>query len=171
MDVQSLKYCAEYHLWATKRLALSLEQISDHDFYADCGLFFHSVFGTLNHLVLGERDLWFARFQGKSTPIVALNRIVETDRAALISALNASAAAWYDFIIQLDHHKIPQQLHYITSAGQKISLPYLKTLWHVLNHATHHRGQMTVALTQQGYQCPELDMVYMLLEQQISIGS
>jgi uncharacterized damage-inducible protein DinB len=31
-----------------------------------------------------------------------------------------------------------------------------------LNHSTHHRGQITAALTAMGQPAPELDMVYML---------
>ena len=36
------------------------------------------------------------------------------------------------------------------------------TLAHVFNHGTHHRGQITAALTALGQPCPELDLVYFL---------
>ena len=36
------------------------------------------------------------------------------------------------------------------------------TLAHVFNHGTHHRGQITAALTALGQPCPELDFVYFL---------
>jgi hypothetical protein len=32
--------------------------------------------------------------------------------------------------------------------------------------ATHHRGQITAALTHLGHDCPELDMVYFLQAEQ-----
>jgi uncharacterized damage-inducible protein DinB len=35
---------------------------------------------------------------------------------------------------------------------------------HVFNHGTHHRGQITAAMTILGHKCPELDLFYMLLE-------
>ena len=41
-------------------------------------------------------------------------------------------------------------------------LPFAATLAHVFNHGTHHRGQITAALTAMGHACPELDMVWML---------
>jgi uncharacterized damage-inducible protein DinB len=41
-------------------------------------------------------------------------------------------------------------------------LPFAATLAHVFNHSTHHRGQITAALTAMGQPAPELDMVYML---------
>ncbi len=42
------------------------------------------------------------------------------------------------------------------------SLTFAATLAHVFNHSTHHRGQITAALTAMGQPAPELDMVYML---------
>ncbi|MCX7255359.1 MAG: damage-inducible protein DinB [Polaromonas sp.] len=45
------------------------------------------------------------------------------------------------------------------------SLPFAATLAHVFNHGTHHRGQITAALTALGQPCPELDMVYFLQAQ------
>jgi uncharacterized damage-inducible protein DinB len=32
----------------------------------------------------------------------------------------------------------------------------------VFNHGTHHRGQITAALTAMGRPCPELDLVWLL---------
>ena len=46
------------------------------------------------------------------------------------------------------------------------SLPFAATLAHVFNHGTHHRGQVTAALTALGHPCPVLDLVYMLQEEQ-----
>lgn len=44
------------------------------------------------------------------------------------------------------------------------SLPFAATLAHVFNHSTHHRGQITAALTAQGRPCPPLDFAPYLLE-------
>ena len=65
--------------------------------------------------------------------------------------------------------KFGHDLHYKTSAGQEMSLPYAATLLHVFNHGTHHRGQVTAALTSMGYPCPEMDMVYMLIEKNLPV--
>jgi len=35
-------------------------------------------------------------------------------------------------------------------------------LAHVLNHGTHHRGQITAAVTAMGHPAPELDLLYHL---------
>ena len=56
-----------YHVWATnKLLASNLKNLSDADWRRDCGLFFRSVHGTLNHLLVAD-ELWYARFaEGRS---------------------------------------------------------------------------------------------------------
>ncbi len=46
--------------------------------------------------------------------------------------------------------------------GDFESLPFAPTLGHVFDHATHHRGQITAAITAMGYPCPEIDWVWML---------
>jgi len=54
------KMMADYHLWAYQRLHQSLEPLSDDEYHRACGLFFKSVHGTLNHLLLGDR-VWHGR--------------------------------------------------------------------------------------------------------------
>jgi uncharacterized damage-inducible protein DinB len=41
-------------------------------------------------------------------------------------------------------------------------LQHLQTLAHVVNHGTHHSGQITASWTAMGPPAPERDMVYML---------
>ena len=50
--------------------------------------------------------------------------------------------------------------------GQLATLPFAATLTHVFNHGTHHRGQITAAFTRLGQPFPELDLVYMLQQEQ-----
>ena len=169
MQLESLELMARYNVWATKKLNLILQTVSDTDFFQDNGLFFGSIFATLNHLLVGEHYLWYPRFSAhssaKPTPKLKLNTIIETDRTLLIKELEDKASNWLQLIDVIKSKTIPQDLNYQTSTGQQMSLPYLATLMHVFNHGTHHRGQITAALTAMGYACPELDLVYMLIDE------
>ncbi len=166
INLESLQLLARYNIWATTKLSQSLANVTDADFYRDSGLFFQSIFGTLNHLLLGEHELWFSRFAKGYSPTLQLNSIVEQDRHILIQTLQEKALNWITFLNDLDPQDLAGNLNYQTSTGQPKSLPYAATLVHVFNHGTHHRGQISAALTAMGYACPELDLVYMLVEEQ-----
>lgn len=166
INLESLQLLARYNIWATTKLSQSLADVTDADFYRDCGLFFQSIFGTLNHLLLGEHELWFPRFAQGHSPALQLNTIVEQDRHVLIQTLQEKTLNWITFLNAVKPQDLTGNLNYQTSTGQQKSLPYAATLVHVFNHGTHHRGQISAALTAMGYVCPELDLVYMLVEEQ-----
>lgn len=165
MEMSLFNTLARYNIWATDRLVQVLETVSDEDFFKDQGLFFKSIFGTLNHILVGEHDLWFARFSQGRSEALALDRIIESDRQLLLKTLQQKSYHWIEFLQQLDPAVFAQQLHYTTTTGQALSLPYAATLQHVFNHSTHHRGQISAALTQMGYPSPVMDLVYMLVEE------
>ena len=165
MSNQNLLIMAQYNIWATARLTHSLQPISGEDFHKDLGLFFKSIAGTLNHLLLGEHYLWFSRFKEGTSPTIALDTILHSDKNTLLNELNLKSQNWIDFIQQLDDERLKGQLTYRRVNGEQLTLPFAATLMHVFNHGTHHRGQITAALTMMGYPCPELDLVYMLAEQ------
>lgn len=156
---------ARYNVWATRRLLEAVAGVSDADYRKDVGLFFKSIHGTLNHLLVGEHMLWYPRFAKGVSPKMALNEEVEPDRARLGQALKGGAANWLPLIESWPAERFGGALNYTNMRGQAMSLPFAPTLAHVFNHGTHHRGQITAALTALGQPCPELDLVYLLQEE------
>jgi len=156
---------ARYNVWATALLLDAVAPVGEGDYRRDLGLFFKSIHGTLNHLLVGEHLLWFRRFAEGVLPKVALNAEVETDRAQLAARLREGAARWQPLIESWTADRFAGTLTYTTMRGQPASLPFAATLAHVFNHGTHHRGQITAALTRLGQPCPELDLVYMLQQE------
>lgn len=157
---------AHYHVWATQRLLETVSRVSDSDYRRDVGLFFKSIHGTLNHLLVGESMLWYPRFAQGASPVLALDAEIETDRERLAQTLKVGSANWAPLIASWPVERFDGQLSYTTMRGASANLPFAATLSHVFNHATHHRGQITAALTAIGQPCPELDMVYFLQAQQ-----
>ena len=153
---------ARYHAWATAQLYEHVDRLSDADYRRDAGLFFKSVHGTLNHLLVADHALWFPRFaEGVSNP-VALDAELESDRAALRDRVLVAVPRWQALIASLDDARLAGTLDYTTTKGIAQSLPFAPTLGHVFNHGTHHRGQVTAAITAMGYPCPEIDWVWLL---------
>lgn len=153
---------ARYNVWATARLLSAVQALPEDGYRRDVGLFFHSIHGTLNHLLVGEHLLWFVRFSEGISPKVALDAEVEPDRARLDTRLREGAARWAPLIASLSPERWNSTLDYTTMRGTAASLPFAATLAHVFNHGTHHRGQITAALTALGQPSPELDLVYFL---------
>ena len=153
---------ARYNVWATARLLGAVRAVGEADYRRDVGLFFKSIHGTLNHLLVGEHLLWFVRFAEGRSPTVALDTEVEHDRAQLDARLREGAARWQPLVASFQPDRWNSTLDYTTMRGTAASLPFAATLAHVFNHGTHHRGQITAALTALGQPCPELDLVYFL---------
>lgn len=157
---------ARYNVWATQRLLQATEPVSDADYRRDIGLFFKSIHGTLNHVLVGEHLLWYPRFargaSPKAGPALTLDMEVEPDRARLGQALKGGAANWAPLIENWPAERFDGELTYTTLRGTTATLPFASTLAHVFNHGTHHRGQISAALTLLGQPAPELDLVYFL---------
>lgn len=152
---------ARYHGWAFDRLFAALEGVADADYRRDSGLFFRSLHGTLNHMLLADL-LWYGRFTGRAHAATSLSDEVEADRAALVAGVRAQCAHWVALVEAAGDDLFATRLRYANMAGQPCDTPWAGTLLHVFNHCTHHRGQMSAVLTQLGQPAPEMDFVYFL---------
>lgn len=162
---EHLQTLARYHLWATRRVLAAVDALPEDTYRRDAGLFFGSIHRTLNHLLLTDRELWFRRFAEGVSPALALDLEVEPDRARLRERLVEAALDWLPMLEVWPDARLLGRIEYRRMSGQEMSLPFAATLAHVFNHATHHRGQVSAALTAAGQPAPELDLVYMLQEE------
>ena len=157
---------ARYNVWATARLLDAVKALPDDDYRRDVGLFFRSIHGTLNHLLVGEHLLWFVRFDEGRSPSLALDAEAEPDRHQLAQRLRDGAARWAPLVTSWPVDRWEGDLAYTTTKGEAVSMPFAATLAHVFNHGTHHRGQISAALTLLGHACPVLDLIYFLRAEQ-----
>jgi len=153
---------ARYNLWATGSLFEHVDALPEDDYRRDAGLFFKSVHGTLNHLLVGEHALWRRRFAEGQSARLRLDAEMETERARLRERLIEGAQAWQALIESWPEGRFDSVLAYTSTQGVAMELPFAATLAHVFNHGTHHRGQISAAITAMGHACPEIDLVWML---------
>lgn len=156
---------ARYDAWATHRLLDAVARVGEDDYRRDLGLFFKSIHGTLNHLAVAQH-IWFSRFAQGQSPRLALDAELDADLARVATRLRVGAGDWAPLIARFSAAQWGGRLDYVTTKGVPASLPFVATLTHVFNHGTHHRGQITAALTALGHPGPVLDLVYMLQEEQ-----
>jgi uncharacterized damage-inducible protein DinB len=158
---EQLLTLADYHVWAFRVLDEALLPIADADYAADAGLFFGSIHATLNHLLLGDR-VWFGRVTGEPYEVAGLDVELEAERTALSRALDVQARRWRPWLEGLDDATLAADLHYTNLSGTAFRNPLAMIVLHVFNHGTHHRGQISAAVTRAGHAAPEMDLIWYL---------
>ena len=162
---------ARQHIWATRRVLKSVASLSDSDYYASfAGLFFGSVHATVNHLRCADA-VWYARMShGKSSGFEHLwssGRFAEVvpGREGAVLKLAAQVEQWVPYVVDLSagDDALLATFRYVDTSGSWHEAVRAPILDHVFNHGTHHRGQITAALSRFGspQDYPELDMPLM----------
>ncbi|SJZ44375.1 Uncharacterized damage-inducible protein DinB (forms a four-helix bundle) [Oceanospirillum multiglobuliferum] len=159
---QHLAKLSRYHRWATEKLFESVSLLSDEQYRQDAGLFFGSVHGTLNHLLLVDQ-LWHARIEGIPYPVTDLSHEIESNAKALETALLAQCNTWFQTCATVTERRLSKAIEYRNIAGQKAEINLDDLLIHVFNHGTHHRGQISAVLVEHGVPVPEMDYYYFVL--------
>ena len=150
---------ASYNRWMNEKLYALCAQLSDAERKKDCGAFFKSLHGTLNHLLLADK-VWFGRFTGKPVAFPSLAEELHSDFAALREDRVALDAAIVDWAAALSDEQLAGVLEYTSMLSPG---PRRYELWlavtHFFNHQTHHRGQLTTLLSQFGLDIGVTDLI------------
>lgn len=158
-----LRTLARYNRWANERLYAACRALADETYRADRGAFFGSIHGTLNHILVGDRA-WLGRLEGVDRGIRSLDQILYDDLPALAEARSEEDARIIAFADGLVPERAEEPLVYRTIAGEAQETPIGLVVLHMINHATHHRGQVHGLLSQVPTDPPPLDLIYFLRE-------
>jgi uncharacterized damage-inducible protein DinB len=138
---------AGYNAWCNERLYDATAKIDEDDYRADRGVFFKSLHGTLNHLLVGDR-IWMQRFTGQGEIPSSLDTILYDDFSQLRSARRGEDARIARFIAALTDTDLTKTIRYRTVVNpQDIEQVLAPALDHFFNHQTHHRGQAHALLS------------------------
>ncbi|WP_445368750.1 DinB family protein [Methylomonas sp. BW4-1] len=157
--LENLQLQARYSQWVNQRLYDVCANLTEDDPKRDRGVFFHSIHGTWNHLLLGDR-VWLARLQGQPVPYQCLDLELYADFAELRAAQADCDQALRDWIKGLQTDDLQRRITFRSlSTGQdkELSVPIMLTA--LLNHKTHHRGQITALLSQCGCESGDIDFI------------
>lgn len=132
---------AGYNAWCNERLYKAAAQIPDAEYRADRGVYFRSLHGTLNHLLVGDR-IWMRRFTAQGEVPPALDAILCDDFSRLRAARRSEDARISDYVGSLNESDLSKPIRYRTFVNpQDIEQVLAPALDHFFNHQTHHRGQ------------------------------
>ena len=144
-----------YTTWATQRLVGAAAQLSPEELTHDFKTADRSVLGTLVHVYAADR-IWLARLtQAPSAPFV-------TDADYRLSVLQEDWPAlyvrWQRWANALTEDGVHAIAAYKDTKGNPYSQPVWQIVLHVVNHGTHHRGQVAGFLRALGRTPPPLDL-------------
>jgi uncharacterized damage-inducible protein DinB len=172
MTLEWIGALARYNRWMNDKLYGLAATLGDEARKRDVGAFFKSIHGTFNHLLLADR-VWLARFTNESVPdgfmgpggIRSLDQELYSDFEELRRERVITDDALSAWVAGLTEERLAAPLVY-TRRGQKQESPLWWSVAHVFNHQTHHRGQITALLAQQGHDPGVTDLAAMLREEQ-----
>jgi uncharacterized damage-inducible protein DinB len=141
--LQQYRVMAAYNRQINQQFYTACAELSEAQLKQDRGVFFTSIFGTLNHLLLVDR-LWLGGFTKNSVAFNSLDEELYGDFAELRAErerTDADILTWAD-TLTLEQLEAPFNEH--------LAFPTWLTVTHFFNHQTHHRGQLSALLGQCG---------------------
>jgi len=150
---------SRYNQWMNDRLYEVCKSIPDEIRKQDQKAFFRSIHGALNHILLADK-LWLARFQQQSLTFNSLDQELYTDFNELHQERQKTDREIQVWVNSLTPEKLAAPLRFISMTQPKESVfPLWHAAMHFFNHQTHHRGQVTTLLTQNGYDIGVTDLL------------
>jgi uncharacterized damage-inducible protein DinB len=149
----------EYNYWARDRQLDACANITKEQFVQALGGSFGSLRDTLVHLA-GAEWIWCERWNGRSPRAFPAG----SDFPSLESMKHYWHGVEEDvrrFVGAVTEDTLHEPLSYINLAGKPFTYPLWQTMFHLVNHGTYHRGQVTTLLRQLGAQPASVDYLLM----------
>jgi len=146
----------DYTAWASHLLMEAAAQLSDEELTRDFGTADKSVLGTLVH-VFGADRVWLARL--KREPANTFLTEADYHLAVLQKDWPMLYQQWAQWAAGLSDEACQSDVSYSDLRGNPYCQPLGQLVLHVVNHGSHHRGQVSGFLRALGHTPPKLDLV------------
>jgi uncharacterized damage-inducible protein DinB len=114
------------------------------------------------HLYASEKN-WLARMQ-EGTASIQHRTTEDNQLEILLPNWTEVQESWKAWASQLPSAAPDQVMEYFDLKGRKWAQPLWQILLHVVNHSTHHRGQISGFLRALGKTPPPLDFIVFVRE-------
>lgn len=162
MNLQTINFLYNYSAWANGRVLETAAHLDASQLLAQPLASAPSVRDTLVH-TMSAQEIWLARWRGTSLDSLADPAAFATV-ADIRAHWDAVEAETQRFISSLDDARLQQPLAYQNLSGTSFSEPLWQQMLHQVNHATQHRSEAAMLLTEMGYSPGEVDVArYMRL--------
>jgi uncharacterized damage-inducible protein DinB len=154
--LEAIRNLYAYNAWANTRILDTAERLSVQQFVSprEGG---EVVRDTLVH-VAWSQWLWLERCKGDS-PQTRWNPADFPYVAALRQRWDQVEAETQDYITGLTESDLGRTISYLNFQGESWSYPRWQALLHQINHATQHRSEVALLMTQSGCSSGNLDFL------------
>lgn len=156
VSVDTLRLQLDYSTWATQRLLDSAAKLSNDELTRDFQTSDKCVLDTLVHVYAADR-IWLSRVQDQ--PRATFSDAEDRDLAVLQDEWPALHQRWKLWLRDFSDADVKRTIAYRDMKGNPYSQPVWQILLHLVNHGTHHRGQVSGFLRAMGHTPPPLDMI------------
>ncbi len=147
-----------YTRWASRKLVEAAASLTEEERTRDFRHADKSVLGTLVHIFAADRA-WLGRITGNP-----VTRFLDAEADMKLSVLENDWPAlherWLAWASGLDDQAMLASTSYKDLKGNPHATPLWQILLHVVNHATHHRGQVSAMMRAMGHTPPPLDLIF-----------
>jgi uncharacterized damage-inducible protein DinB len=159
--IDALRLLTYYNIRVNVKLFGILQELPDAEITRDAGSYFGSILDLLNHVLTSDLG-WLSRFRDAEVPAECLDSpvLVHTPPGFGKPLHHSLQAVWehqqgvdqvfQDLSAALTEASAGSAFSYTDSTGTRHSFVLGDVLLHVLNHATHHRGQISQILDSRG---------------------
>jgi len=156
VSLETLRLHIDYSEWASRRILAAAESLEPEELTRDFETADKSVLGTLLHICGGDL-VWIERIDGRS--LTARPYDASADLAWLRREWPKSWRRYSDYVARLDETTAEAPIAYDDFKGNPWKTPAWQVILHVVNHATHHRGQAAGFIRAMGKTPPVLDLM------------
>jgi uncharacterized damage-inducible protein DinB len=146
-----------YNAWANTRILDTAALLSAEQLLAK-GASFDSVRDTLVH-AMSAQWIFLERWRGRS-PRAMLSEADFRDVRSIRRHWEGIEGETQAFIATLSDADLARALEYTNTEGERWTYPLWQQMLHQVNHATQHRSEAAVMLTQFGHSPGWLDFLY-----------
>lgn len=156
VTIDTLRIHLDYTAWATGRLLDASAKLTDEEMTRDFGTADRCVRDTLAHIFAADR-VWLTRVQGQ--PPATFLSAEEKNFEMLKTEWPALLERWKAWLAPLTDADAGAKIAYKDLRGNAYQQPLWQILLHVVNHGSHHRGQVAGFLRAMGHTPPLLDLI------------
>ncbi len=153
---------AKYNANANMEMLDTIEYLDKSKIMNETKAFYPSIYAALTHIFFSDLN-WLKRYRNAfdenrllheaglvSMDDKKLKEEMESDYKKLFAYRKEADEIIEKFIEPLDEKTLASYIKYRNYKGDEIEKELWKTILHMFNHQTHHRGQVSILLDMQG---------------------